>query len=782
MWGDAGSNARRNLGAGAALGRPTSVDGRATARLSATLGKRLAACVLAVGVSGCALWEGSEERPKAETSVPTAIASVQIDPRAARDPAPPPAPAQGIETADLPDHSRLRGATAIGSPLAKTPEAPRLDAARSPVIFRGSGDFLNSTVEPDYGPHDGGDITLNFVDAEIAEVLQRILGDILEENYVMDEAVTGTITIQTASPVSRDSLLPILDDVLRAKGVTLVKTNGHFRVENVASAARAGLTPLVGRRSDAVLGFGVVAAPLQYVSVKEMANILRPIVRDGAVLRVDQARNMLLLSGSPRELAQMQETIRIFDVDWLSGNSFALVPAETADAAELAQELETVFGTETEGPLDGLVRFVPVERLNSILVMSPQPEYVSRAVEWVRRLDVSSPGPADQFYTYQVQNRAATELVALLQSVFSQRDSAGFVGVAPGFTPATASSIGSDDGDSNDGDDVELTPVAARAPIGGVLSDLEGLSSLSTDDIRVFADDGTNSLVIIASQSNYERALRIIKQLDQIPKQVLLEATIAEVALTDELEFGVQWFLRGGEFTASFAQSATDTGRAAIGSIFPGFSALLNTTDIDVALNAIASVTDVNVISSPSLMVLDNKTATLQVGDEVPVVTQTVQSVGNSTPDATTTSNSVTQRDTGVILKVTPRVNDGGLVLLSIEQEVSDVVETTSSGIDSPTFQERKVETSVAVQDGETLVLGGLIRDRDTVTSSGVPFISRVPVFGNLFKSQDNNFARTELLILITPRVVQDLTEARAVTDELRQRLRAVEPLGARIE
>lgn len=267
----------------------------------------------------------------------------------------------------------------------------------------------------------------------------------------------------------------------------------------------------------------------------------------------------------------------------------------------------------------------------------------------------------------------------------------------------------------------------------------------------------------MATADDYANIEDILKKLDVVSNQVLLEATIAEVTLRDELNFGLQWFFQDAENQATLSNSNT----GGVNSVFPGFSYVFSQQDARVALNALSSITDVNVISSPSLMVLDNQTAILQVGDEVPVVTQ--QSVTNSVN--TPIFNSITFRDTGVILRVTPRVNDSGLVLLDIEQEVSGVVETVTSGIDSPTIQQRRIETTVAVNDGESLALGGLIETGVVRTSSGLPLLSDVPVLGRFFKTQTDRDERTELLVIITPRVIRNMDEARKVTDEYRKRL-----------
>lgn len=291
---------------------------------------------------------------------------------------------------------------------------------------------------------------------------------------------------------------------------------------------------------------------------------------------------------------------------------------------------------------------------------------------------------------------------------------------------------------------------------------------------RVIADDNTNSLVIRASPPDLRRIQAALEQLDIVPLQVLIEATIAEVTLRDELRYGVEWFFRfGGQ------ETMLDLAAAGIAPEVPSFSAVFTSSDdVRLIIEALESVSDVNVVSSPQLMVLDNQTAQLQVGDEVPIVTR--QSQGTEADDLLVAS--IEQRQTGVILNVTPRVNASGLVRMEIEQEVSDVVPTTTSGINSPTISQRRVASTVAIQSGETVALGGLIRDTDRTEQDGVPGLGRVPVLGWLFGRTAEQDERTELLVLITPRVVRSQEQARAVTDELRRRLRGLEGLGERLQ
>jgi general secretion pathway protein D len=285
--------------------------------------------------------------------------------------------------------------------------------------------------------------------------------------------------------------------------------------------------------------------------------------------------------------------------------------------------------------------------------------------------------------------------------------------------------------------------------------------------IKLVADDSKNAILIEATLADYRRIMKVIGTLDVVPNQVLIEATIAEITLNDDLKFGVRWSMQGKAASYSFTDDAT----GAIGSVFPGFSYAFKAANLAASLNALNAITDVNVISSPSLTVAANKTAMLQVGDQVPITTQTaVNVVTNNGPIL----NSVSYKDTGVILSITPRINKSGRVLLDIEQEVSSVVPTTSSGIDSPTIRQRRVRTTVMLNDGEGLALGGMMQTNKSVTKTQIPIVGDLPVLGNAFKQKDNQVAKTELIIIITPHVIRNLDEARAVTDEFRHELAAL--------
>jgi general secretion pathway protein D len=380
-------------------------------------------------------------------------------------------------------------------------------------------------------------------------------------------------------------------------------------------------------------------------------------------------------------------------------------------------------------------------------------------------------------HVYRVQNRTAAELAIILQSVLRSEDkltaedaNSPEAQVAPRLREQVRVSSAINDGTGGPETPAVGLGSSGEASLPELTSDSSATREVAVaNGVRVVADDANNSLLIFATDVEYQRILSVLEEIDSQPNQVLLEAVIAEVSLDDELKFGVRWLFGENRQNGTFSDIAS----GAVAQSFPGFSYFLRANDISLTLNALSSVTDVRVLSSPSLVVLDNKTAVLQVGDQVPIVTQSAR--GTTTSDAPIVNN-VELKDTGVILSVTPRVNDSGRVILDIEQEVSTVVKTTTSGIDSPTIRQRKIKTSVVVTDGEALALGGMIQERETTGKAKVPILGDIPLLGNAFRQKTNSTARTELIIFIRPRVIRDMEEARRVTNEFQRELRVKAP------
>nr|WP_315766702.1 MULTISPECIES: type II secretion system secretin GspD [unclassified Bradyrhizobium] len=679
------------------------------------------------------------------------------------------------------------------------------------TILEGSGRFI---AEPATGTIDGSDeatdgVTINLFSVPAPQAAKTILGDILGVKYIVDPGIEGKITIQTPKPVARSTVIDLFQAALRANNAVIVNSRGIYRVvvaDQAMLAATYGTEE--GAGSGDVIGSNLKVVQLKYVSASEIRRVLDPIAPRGGVVRIDDARNLITLSGNRQEIAAMMDAIALFDIDTMKGMSFAIVPVKTSQPEAIASELKAVFASDRDGPMAGMVRFLPNKRLGAILVISPQVQYLRRAESWIKRLDTQALGTEKQLFTYAVQNRRAKELVDVLQSMFNDDGSAG-VGrrmVAPNYQDATLQSSppaaqapgqstngpgftsGIRSGSGSFGGSIGRTsgvPLSGEGTAGSAVAQLGKDGENEGPRVKIVADEAKNAILIEATQADYRRVLQVIGQLDQMANQVLIEATIAEVTLNDELQFGVEWYLQHKKSSETFSTAASGI----VSSVFPGFSYAIAAGNVAATLSALNAITSVNIVSSPSLTVMDNKTAVLQIGDQVPITTQSATST--LTANAAIV-NSVSYKDTGVILSITPRINESGRVLLDIEQEVSSVANTTTSNIDSPTIRQRKIKTTVVVNDNDALVLGGMIQDSKSVGRSQIPILGDIPFLGNAASNKDNILTKTELIVLIRPHVIRNLDEARTVTDEYRRYMaiegphrrvspRSVEATGRRI-
>lgn len=715
----------------------------------------LALC-LSLSIASC---ESTKDSPPAKPLMP---------PVGAAEPPAEVGPAEPLTKADLDEQAARE---TIGRALKEAEQ------------YQGNGMLARSAPieSPDSILSDEGRISLNFVDADVGEVVDVVLGDILGANYIVDPEVQGLVTLRTAEPLPRNAVLPTLESVLRLNGIVLVERDEVYSVLPAAKApatySSTGSEPFQGQ----VRGHGVQVYPLRYATASAIHQIIQPFLGPNQQVVVDDTRNVLIFSGTSQELHDLQELARVFDVDWMKGMSFALLPVDATDSVTMATEMQTVFGEGLGGPSQGMIRFVPIERLNAVLAISPQASYLKQAELWVERLDRRDQRAGRQIFVYYVKNGRATELAEVLSQVFATSSRSlnaeflapGAEAVTLGEAPQLARAPDGPQIDAGEGEPLRPAELLGESLSGGGSIQV-GREVQESSDINVIADERNNALVVLATTAEYEMIEAALDRLDIIPLQVLIEATIAEVTLNDTLEYGLQWFFGSGDVSGSLSNNPL----GAVLPTFPGFNFVVDTSDVRAVLSALTEITEVRVISSPQLMVLDNQSARLQVGDQVPIATRASTSVID---DEAPIVNDIELRDTGVILEVTPRVNASGLVTVDVVQEVSEVTQTTTSDIDSPTIEQRRVESTVAVQSGNTIALGGLIRDRTEDSTSGVPLLSDIPILGNLFKSNAELSRRTELLVLITPRVVRNATEAKEVTEELRRRLSTVLPLEEEI-
>jgi general secretion pathway protein D len=715
---------------------------------------------------------------------------------------------QYINAPSPPDLEPLEEPRALEAAPPRVSGAIPIDRSRERA-FTAQGVAAVPAVPPPTTPAAGGqagDVTLNFVDTDIREIARTILGTTLKLNYTIDPNVHGTGSIDTGTPLPRSALLPTLETLLNSNGATLVEKGGVYSVVPIA----------VGNATNSVsganaIGAGTQVVPLRYAAAKDLAKVLEPYVTEGGKITADSGRNALLVNGDTAVRETLVSLVRAFDIDILAGQSYALFPAGDSNPAQLAGELEKVFQSQGEGPLGGLVRVLPMGRVNAVLVVSSQPRYVDAAKRFVGLMNRVEDATARAWHVYYVQNGQSADLELLLQRAFTPRNVSP-TGAPPGETAPGAAQLtigggrgpgggtsgfggqGATGGFGGAGGGAGATtglpggPGAAGGLGAGVpppTAAAEGAppatEPLSTETgagggaapenrMRIIANRRNNALLIYATPSEYAVVEGMLRKIDIIPLQVLIEATIAEVDLNDTLQYGTQFFFKADHVAFTLGPSG---GLPPLGGLnFPSPSPFfILSKSPNFALAALATVTKVKVLSAPQVMVLDNEPARLQVGQQVPVLTGTATS---TLAAGAPVVNSVDYHSTGVIMQVTPRVNSGGLVSLDIAQEVSDVAAAATNTVaGSPTFNDQLFRTRVAVQDGQTVGMAGLIRDNVSNGNSGIPFLKDIPLLSLFVSAQNNARVRTELLVMITPHVVHDQRDARALTEDLRSQLPA---------
>ncbi|WP_431635385.1 type II secretion system secretin GspD [Dyella sp. KULCS107] len=704
-------------------------------------------------------------------------------------------------------------------------------AAVQPQVSAGSGQFIRPTALATPRPAAKGDgaVTFNFENQPVQAVVKAVLGDLLKKNYTIAPGVQGNISFATAEPVDSSQALPILEMLLSWTGNALVSGDGGYVVIPAKDAAAGNLVPGLGASAPAG-GLQARLFPLHYISATEMQKLVKPFARPDSVLLVDPARNLLVLSGTPQELANYARTVRTFDVDWLRGMSVGVFSLERASVTDLMPKLDSLFGKDGNTPLAGMLRFIPIERTNALVVISTQPDYLREVGDWIARIDRGG-GNEPQLYVYDVRNIKASDLAHYLAQIYTDNaggSSGGGGGeVGPGLTGATlgntggasgaamgsnAGSFGNSGGfnSSASGRDGSASGSMGASGLGSssgasggagggnggaLINNVGGTGgggdqqySSGDGSIRISSVDANNQLLVRARPSQWNEIQDAIKRLDNVPLQVQIETRILEVNLTGEFQFGVQWYLEGligghsnsdGSYTpgqpGNQQQYALGRGGA---SFNPANDALFYSfvnSNLQVALHAMETNGNTKTLSAPSMVVMNNQTAHIQVGNQVPV-NQTSVNPGVGTA----VYNQVSYLNTGVILNVQPRVNPGGLVYMNIGQQVSQVDRSQAPVNGNPTISQRELSTQVAVQSGQTVLLGGLIQQDEGDTNTGVPGLNRIPLLGRLFGQTSRNHNRTELIVLITPRVIASSDDARDITNEYQQKFESLAPLRAK--
>lgn len=607
-----------------------------------------------------------------------------------------------------------------------------------------------------------GDISLNFPGTDVRVVAKAVLGDLLKVGYTIAPGVQAEINLVSPGPVSRSAVIGLLETSLKNAGLALTSSGEAFIIQPVAAAQASG--PV----ATTALGYGTELIDLQFINAEELKRLFDSVL-PGVIIATDPARNGITIAGTTGQRASARDLVKQFDVNWLRNMSFALFVPQRTDSRLIVPELDKLINAN-DAPTRGLVRLIGMDKLNGILAITAQRQYLEDVRRWIEILDREGESAEPKLFVYRVQNGRARDLARTLNNAFS-----GTIGEsATGDDPFASQT--SPDGPQPSANPRQASGGQANANARGGVEEAGGTGSAAQGqgpaaiNARITADEVNNAVIVYGTPREYAVVEDALRRLDILPFQVMIEAAITEVTLNDRLRYGVQWNFVTGRSNFTLTEGLTT---APVRNL-PGFSYFFNGSDIDIALNALEERTNIKVISAPKLLVLNNQTAALQVGDQVPILTQS--SVGVQDPDSPIV-NSVEYRDTGVILRITPRVNASGLVLLDISQEVSLATENRVAGIDSPIVSTRRVATTIAAQDGQVLALGGLFQDRQSFGKNGLPILSRIPILGSLlFGNSSDRQDRTELVVLLKPTVLRSIDDGRAITEELRSKLRTLEP------
>ncbi len=672
-------------------------------------------------------------------------------------------------------------------------EGRKADGRPRAQIRRGNGRVINSSAAtaplPDIGATTG-EARFNFEGESLHAVVKAILGDMLGQNYTIAPNVQGTVTYATPKPVSSAQALSVLEMILGWNNARMIYSDGRYSIVASDQALGTGVVTPRGGSPESARGFESRVVPLRYISAVEMEKLLKPYARPNAIVTVDAGRNLLTIVGSRAELESYLRTIEIFDVDWMASMSVGVFPLQSSKATKVVQDLEKVFGEQSKSPVAGMFRFMPLDGANAVLAITSQADYLDDIEQWIDRIDGAGEGV--KLHSYELKYITAKDLGERLSEVFGGGSNRGGGNDGGGYTliPGGQASVigpGGSDG-SKDGGDFGNSSGGGSSGLGGgslSLNASQGGSGsvvieVGGDKVAVSAIEENNTLLVRATGSAWRSILDVIEKLDVLPLQVHIETQVAEVTLTGDLSYGVNWFFERA-VTDNGLPSAVgrDTWSTLAGSVKPaggtnpGLSWTFLGRNAAAVISALDQVTDVRLLQTGSVLAKNNSEATLNVGSRIPVTTVSINPIlGNNN-----TTSSVQYLDTGVILKVRPRVTKDGTVFLDIVQEVS------SPGSDADVngnvrINTRRLKTEAIVTSGDTVMLAGLIQDGSTRGSSGFPGLSRIPVLGGLFGRQSSKQDRTEVVVLITPQIVRDQQELRTLTDDYSRRFRAMEPIG----
>ena len=643
-------------------------------------------------------------------------------------------------------------------------------------------------------PRMGSGVVFNFDNADIYEVI-RVMGEILKINYIVDPKVKGLVNIHTSGQISAEDVFPIFQSILRLNGATAVKKDGIYEIVPLSDAKKLPVPPsttLEPGKSPSQERYTIQIVSLKYIPVTEVSKLIKPFLSDGADIVEHPPHNILIIGDLASNIKKSVDIINLFDLDIFTDLRVRIYPLLNSDVNEVAKEMERIFASFEVSTKSGRgvgITFTPVTRINSLLVVSSIPNIFQKVEGWLKELDkIPTEGTKYSVFVYYVQNAKAKDLAEVLKQIYvTTKDKKGEYkdkvteqltyprGVKPPPTPSST------------------TPPKEE---GGAVPEGE---------INIVVDEANNALVIRAFARDYKSILETVKKLDLYPKQVLIEVLMAEITLDDANRFGIEWgrfvdSLAAGKYRQAISTGAIpmtpattttpavpiDASLAFAGAGVWRYSIVEVAGGLSAAIKVAATENRLKIISSPNLLASNNKEAKMQVGKSQPILTSTY-AYGSSTTSGTPLSTSTTPttgllegtieyKDIGIILTITPRISDGGLITLELQIEKSDVAESPPLGNvqNIPVFSKKTAKTVASVLEGQTIVIAGLIEDSKNVIKSGVPLLSKIPILGALFGFQEYIYKKTELVVLLTPHIITDHIQSRSLTEEFKEKVKGL--------
>ncbi|WDN90297.1 general secretion pathway protein D [Desulfosarcina sp. BuS5] len=645
--------------------------------------------------------------------------------------------------------------TTFAEPAESLQNHPALKLIRGkgePILSNDADDAVTA-AENDSPGNDKG-IVFNFDDADIFEVIKSF-GELLGINYVVDPSISGTVTIHISEKLNKKDLLPVFFKILEINGLAAVKESGIYQITTADNIPRKLISKEKGIKKQDILLKGdmlIQVIPVKYVTAAEVEKIVQPFLSAAGSIFSHDPTNILLVVDRLANIKKILMITDVFDVDVFKKLNFKLYPIKNVDAKDLSKNLDDAFSASYMKSKDTGIKFIVIDHLNAILAVSSKPDVFATVDEFINAIDTDSPDVEPRIYVYAVQNGAAENLHDLLEEIFNKKERTKT--------------------EKNGADNEPEKKTAPRKPLKTNI-EKTGSGSLK-GEIYITADETRNALIIEAIPSDYKIIKNLLEKLDVLPRQVLIECMVAEVQLGDGLELGIDWSYSTLRSESSKGMGGTETAidvAAGAAGIKQGLKYVIEKSDkLVMTLHTLAEDNKVNVLSTPSVLASDNKEAKIEITTEQPISTAEYTHTG----DSDVIETSIEYRDTGIILTVMPHINERGLVTMDVKQEVSEVMEdyvTVGSGGSYPVFFKRAAETTLTVQNKQTIVIGGLIRQKRDRVRRGIPFLVNIPVLGFIFGYTKDEISKTELMIVLTPTVIINSDDVDHVTKEFKQKL-----------